>query len=251
MNSWQFLCKMPLVNWRPPTTKTRLSYCFSFSTSAMKSLSPPTITKVLMWSRVKAISRASSARLMSAPFLSPRGVTLRCTMWMACCVISRLYSLARGQSAYATLLTTSPRSLSASSTMETSKSFPSVSLTPIWMLSKSMNTAIFSLSSATNLLFHLGRGLGLRHAFIPQEVTSPLIILLPVGTWHLHYLLTRWRRSSNAGLRCTVYLANRLLHSELLAYREGVGRFREAMPAHDCPGRQFLSLPIPLCVWLW
>ena len=52
----------------------------------MKSLSPPTMTKALMWGCVNAISSASSARLMSAPFLSPPGVRLRCTILMACCV---------------------------------------------------------------------------------------------------------------------------------------------------------------------
>src|SRR5205814_10200178 len=74
MNSVQLRCRMLLVNDRPPTTNTCLSYCFSFSTSAMKSLSLPTMAKPVMWWRVKAISSASSARLMSAPFLSPRGV---------------------------------------------------------------------------------------------------------------------------------------------------------------------------------
>ena len=50
MNSWQFFCIVALVNWRPPTTMTLRPYCFSFSTSEMKSLSPPTMTNVLMWS---------------------------------------------------------------------------------------------------------------------------------------------------------------------------------------------------------
>ena len=44
MNSWQLRCRMTLVNARPPTTNTFLSYCFSFSTSDRKSLSPPTMT---------------------------------------------------------------------------------------------------------------------------------------------------------------------------------------------------------------
>ncbi len=48
MNSVQFFCITWLVNARPPTTNTFLSYCFSFSTSVMKSLSPPTMTKALM-----------------------------------------------------------------------------------------------------------------------------------------------------------------------------------------------------------
>ena len=90
MNSWQFFCRIWLVKARPPTTSTLRSYCFSFSTSAMKSLSPLTMTKVLMWLCVNAISSASRARLMSAPFLSPPGVRLRCTMWIACCVSDRL-----------------------------------------------------------------------------------------------------------------------------------------------------------------
>ena len=90
MNSWQFFCIVMLVNWRPPTTMTLRPYCFSFSTSEMKSLSPPTMTKALMWSWVKAISSASRAIVMSAPFLSPPGVMLRCTMRMACCVSRRL-----------------------------------------------------------------------------------------------------------------------------------------------------------------
>jgi len=33
----QFFCRMVLVKARPPTTKTRLSYCFSLLTRAMKS----------------------------------------------------------------------------------------------------------------------------------------------------------------------------------------------------------------------
>ena len=90
MNSWQLRCMVPLVNWRPPTTRTLRPYCFSFSTREMKSLSPPTITKTLMWSWVKAISSASSAMVMSAPFLSPPGVRLRCTIRMACWVRWRL-----------------------------------------------------------------------------------------------------------------------------------------------------------------
>ncbi len=49
MNSWQLRCRIMLVKARPPTTKTFLSYCFSFSTSERKSLSPPTITYALMW----------------------------------------------------------------------------------------------------------------------------------------------------------------------------------------------------------
>ncbi len=44
MNSWQFRCRMMLVKARPPTTKTFLLYCLSFSTSDRKSLSPPTMT---------------------------------------------------------------------------------------------------------------------------------------------------------------------------------------------------------------
>ena len=89
MNSVQFFCITWLVNWRPPTTNTFLSYCFSFSTRVMKSLSPPTMTKALMWSWVKAISSASSARLMSAPFLSPPGVITRCTSRTAWLAIAR------------------------------------------------------------------------------------------------------------------------------------------------------------------
>ncbi len=50
MNSWQFFCRIVLVKARPPTTKMRLSYCFSLFTSAMKSLSPLTMAKALMWS---------------------------------------------------------------------------------------------------------------------------------------------------------------------------------------------------------
>ena len=48
MNSWQFCCIVALVNCRPPTTKTLRPYCLSFSTSEMKSLSPPTMTNALM-----------------------------------------------------------------------------------------------------------------------------------------------------------------------------------------------------------
>ena len=43
MNSWQLRCITRLVKARPPTTKICLSYCLSFSTRLMKSLSPPTI----------------------------------------------------------------------------------------------------------------------------------------------------------------------------------------------------------------
>ena len=81
---------MVLVKARPPTTKMRLSYCFSLLTSAMKSLSPLTMAKALMWSCVKAISSASSARLMSAPFLSPRGEGSRCTICTACSESARV-----------------------------------------------------------------------------------------------------------------------------------------------------------------
>ena len=94
----QLRCITWLVKARPPTTNTLRSYCFSFSTSVMKSESPPTITNALMWLCVNAISSASSARLMSAPFLSPPGVRLRWIMWMACCDIERPYSVARVQS---------------------------------------------------------------------------------------------------------------------------------------------------------
>ena len=81
---------MVLVKARPPTTKMRLSYCFSLFTSAMKSLSPLTMANVLMWSCVNAISSASSARLMSAPFLSPRGEGSRCTICTACSESARV-----------------------------------------------------------------------------------------------------------------------------------------------------------------
>ena len=90
MNWWQFRCRTALVKARPPTTKTFLSYCWSFSTRAMKSLSPPTITNALMWLWRNAISSASTTKLMSAPFLSPPGVTLRCTILIACWVSDRL-----------------------------------------------------------------------------------------------------------------------------------------------------------------
>ena len=89
MNSVQFFCITWLVNARPPTTNTLRSYCFSFSTRVMKSLSPPTMTKALMWAWVNAISSASSARLMSAPFLSPPGVITRCTRRTAWLDIAR------------------------------------------------------------------------------------------------------------------------------------------------------------------
>ena len=54
MNSWQLRCIVTLVNCRPPTTITLRPYCLSFSTSEMKSLSPPTMTKALMWLWVNA-----------------------------------------------------------------------------------------------------------------------------------------------------------------------------------------------------
>jgi hypothetical protein len=53
MNSVQFFCITWLVKARPPTTNTFRSYCLSFSTRVMKSLSPPTITNALMWEWVK------------------------------------------------------------------------------------------------------------------------------------------------------------------------------------------------------
>src|SRR5262245_1697585 len=59
----------------------------------------------------------------------------------------RLCSPARFQSPYAIFVTTSPRSLMASRTAPMSKWRLSVLLTPISILSKSMNTAIFNLSS--------------------------------------------------------------------------------------------------------
>src|SRR5437868_5839457 len=66
---------------------------------------------------------------------------------MACCVMLRLCSPARFQSPYAILVTTSPFSLMASRTAPISKCRLRVLLTPISMLSKSMNTAIFNRSS--------------------------------------------------------------------------------------------------------
>ena len=48
MNSWQFFCRMVLVNALPPTTNTVLSYSFSLLTSAIKSLSPLTMAKALI-----------------------------------------------------------------------------------------------------------------------------------------------------------------------------------------------------------
>ena len=99
MNSWQFFCSIVLVNARPPTTNTILPYSFSLFTSGMKSLSPLTMANALMWSCVKAISSASSARLMSAPFLSPRGEGTRCTICTAFSAICRLAPSCRPQSA--------------------------------------------------------------------------------------------------------------------------------------------------------
>src|ERR1043166_3770935 len=61
------------VNAFPPTTNTVFPYSLSLFTRGMKSLSPLTIAKAFTCVWVKAISSASSARLMSAPFLSPRG----------------------------------------------------------------------------------------------------------------------------------------------------------------------------------
>src|SRR5262250_1983999 len=63
----------------------------------------------------------------------------------------RLCSPARFQSPYATFVTTSPRSLIASRTAPISKCRLRVLLTPISMLSKSTNTAIFKRSS-TNVV---------------------------------------------------------------------------------------------------
>src|ERR1700687_5255454 len=64
---------MVLVKALPPTTKTVLPYSLSLLTSGMKSLSPLTMAKAFTCGCVKAISSASRARLMSPPFLSPRG----------------------------------------------------------------------------------------------------------------------------------------------------------------------------------
>ena len=92
MNSRQFFCRIVLVKARPPTTNTTLLYCFSFSTSEMKSLSPETMAKASMCGWVSAISSASSAKLMSAPFLSPRGPGWRCTICTPCWLKLRLIS---------------------------------------------------------------------------------------------------------------------------------------------------------------
>src|SRR5215475_9763792 len=71
----------------------------------------------------------------------------------------RLCSPARFQSPYAIFVTTSPRSLMASRTAPISKWRFRVLLTPISMLSKSTNTAIFNLSSTINCRIALtGRG---------------------------------------------------------------------------------------------
>src|ERR1022692_2283607 len=60
----------------------------------MKSLSPPTMQKALMNSRENANSRASMARLMSPPFLSPRGEGSRWIMWTAWAAIFSEWRLA-------------------------------------------------------------------------------------------------------------------------------------------------------------
>src|SRR5579885_1484867 len=157
MNSWQFFCRIVLVNALPPTTKIVLSYCLSLLTSAMKSLSPLTIANALMWSWVNASSSASSARLISAPFLSPRGEGSRCTICTACSERARVADSCLPQFAYANLVTISPRSFSESSTAATSNSRCRVDLTPISILSKSMNTAILSFCSIESFFFS-GRG---------------------------------------------------------------------------------------------
>src|SRR5579871_4180214 len=84
---------------------------------------------------------------MSAPFLSPRGEGSLWTICTACSASARVEVSCRPQFAYAILVTISPRSLRASRTAATSNSRCSVDLTPISMLSKSMNTAILNLSS--------------------------------------------------------------------------------------------------------
>ena len=90
MNSWQFCCRMVQVKALPPTTNTVLPYSFSLFTSGMKSLSPLTMANAFTWVCVKAISSASSARLISAPFLSPRGEGMRCTICTAFSAICRV-----------------------------------------------------------------------------------------------------------------------------------------------------------------
>src|SRR6202158_5262425 len=89
---------------------------------------------------------------MSAPFLSPRGEGSRCTICTACSDSARVADSCLPQFAYANLVTISPRSFSASNTAATSNSRCSVDLTPISMLSKSMNTAILNFSSISCLL---------------------------------------------------------------------------------------------------
>ena len=90
MNSWQLRCITTLVNARPPTTKICLSYCFNFSTSDDEVAVAADDDVGVDVRCVNAISSASSARLMSAPFLSPPGVRLRWTSFVACCVSERL-----------------------------------------------------------------------------------------------------------------------------------------------------------------
>ena len=97
MNSWQFCCRIVLVNALPPTTNTVLPYSFSLFTSGIKSLSPLTIANALTCVCVNAISSASSARLMSAPFLSPRGEGSRCTICTAFSAIWRVAPSCRPQ----------------------------------------------------------------------------------------------------------------------------------------------------------
>ena len=77
------------MNARPPTTKTFVRG--GKATSERKSLSPPTITYALMCGWVNAISSASGAKLMSAPFLSPPGVRVALHGRMACCVRAAVF----------------------------------------------------------------------------------------------------------------------------------------------------------------
>ena len=80
---------MVLVKALPPTTNTVLPYSFSLLTSGMKSLSPLTMANAFTCGWVNAISSASSARLISPPFLSPRGEGRRCTICTAFSAMDR------------------------------------------------------------------------------------------------------------------------------------------------------------------
>ena len=69
MNSSQTSARSELVDSFIPTPMTVLPNSLSFETSGEKSESPERIAKVSMWSLVRHISTASTARRISAEFL--------------------------------------------------------------------------------------------------------------------------------------------------------------------------------------